>query len=102
MDDRSLVLLVRFKSSLSLDEAKPIVEERAPEFKALSGLKQKYYLEDVNTGELAGLYMWESGESLESYRNSDLRATIADAYRAEGEPRVEVYRIFKTLREEEP
>jgi heme-degrading monooxygenase HmoA len=102
MGNRAVVLLVRFRSSLSADEVNSVVEERSPEFRALSGLRQKYYLEDVETGELAGLYMWESGDALESYRNSELRATIAEAYRAEGEPRVEVYRVIKTLREEEP
>jgi heme-degrading monooxygenase HmoA len=102
MGDRALVLLVRFKSGLSRDEAEAIVEERTPEFRALPGLQQKYYLEDVNTGDLAGLYLWDSGDSLESFRNSELRASIAEAYRAEGEPRVEIYRVFKTLREEEP
>lgn len=102
MADPALVLLVRLKSSLSLDEAKAIVEERAPEFEALSGLQQKYYLEDVNTGEMGGLYLWDSAESLEAYRNSELRSSIAEAYRAVGEPRVEVYRVFKTLREEKP
>lgn len=102
MSNPALVLLVRFESSLSLDEAKRVVEERAPEFRALSGLQQKYYLEDVDTGEIAGLYLWASVEALESYRSSELRASIAEAYRAVGEPRVEVYRVFETLRKEEP
>ena len=100
MKKPALVLLVRLKSSLSHDEVNRIVEERAPEFRALSGLQQKYYLQDTQTGEFAGLYLWESGECLESYRNSELRASIAKAYKAEGEPRIEVYRVFKTLREE--
>jgi heme-degrading monooxygenase HmoA len=101
MDNPALVLLVRLKSSLSFDEVNRVVEERAPEFRALAGLQQKYYLQDTTTGEFAGLYLWESGESLESYRNSELRASIAEAYKAEGEPRIEVYRVFKTLREED-
>jgi heme-degrading monooxygenase HmoA len=100
MKNPALVLLVRLKSSLSLDEVNRVVEERAPEFRALAGLQQKYYLHDTNTGEFAGLYLWESGECLESYRHSELRASIAKAYKTEGEPRIEVYRVFKTLREE--
>lgn len=102
MGDRAVVLLVRFESALTLEEAREIVEERAPEFEALPGLEQKYYLEDVETGAVAGLYMWDSGESLESFRDSELRASIAEAYRAEGAPRIEVYRVFKKLRDEEP
>jgi len=99
MRDPSLILLVRFRSRLSFDEVMRIVEERAPEFRALDGLQQKYYLQDAATGEIAGLYLWESAEAFTAYRESELRATIAAAYQAEGEPRVEVYRVLKLLRD---
>lgn len=95
-----LALLVRVKSPLPLDEVMKIAEERAPEFKALEGLQQKYYLHDAATGEYGGLYLWESQEGLAAYRDSELRASIAKAYQAEEEPRVEVYRVVKTLRED--
>ncbi len=100
MNEPVLVLLVRFTSPLKLDEVMKVVEERAPEFRALAGLQQKYYLQDAATGEYAGLYLWDSPEALGAYRESELRASIARAYQAEGEPRVDVYRVFKTLREE--
>jgi len=100
MDEPTHILLVRFKSQLSLDEVMRVVEERAPDFKALSGLQQKYYLQDAATGEYAGLYLWDSPEAITAYRESELRASIAKAYRADGEPRVEVYRVFKTLRDD--
>jgi len=93
-------LLVRFKSRLTLDEVMNVVEERAPEFQALQGLQQKYYLQDAVSGEYGGLYLWESQDALTAYRESELRASIAKAYQVEGEPRVEVYRIVKTLRDE--
>ncbi len=96
----ALVLMVRFKSRLPREEAMTIAEERAPDFEALPGLQQKYYLEDVKTGVMAGLYLWDSAESLEAYRTSELRASIAETYQAEEEPRVEVYKLLKTLREE--
>ena len=99
MSEPDLVLLVRFKSRLTFDEVATIVEERAPEFKALTGLQQKYYLQDVATGECGGLYLWDSADSLAAYRESELQATIAEAYQTEGEPRIEVYRVFKTLRD---
>ena len=92
--------MVRFKSRLSYDEVMKIVEERAPEFRALEGLQQKYYLHDPQSGELAGLYLWESKEGLDAYRESELRASIGKAYQTEGEPRVEVYKIVKKLRED--
>lgn len=97
----ALVLLVRVKSTLSFEEVVKIMEERAGDFRALAGLQQKYYLQDPISGEYAGLYFWESAEALAEYRDSELRASIAEAYRAEGKPRVEVYRVIKPLREEQ-
>jgi quinol monooxygenase YgiN len=100
MKNPEFTLHVRFRSKLPFDEVMKIVEERAPEFRALAGLQQKYYLQDPATGEIAGLYLWESQEALAAYRESELRASIAEAYQAEGEPRVEVYRVVKTLRDD--
>lgn len=99
MADPALVLLVRFKSRLSLEEVTKVLEARAPAFRALAGLQQKYYLQDQASGEIAGLYLWESPEALAAYRESELRTGIAEAYQAEGEPRIEVYRVLTTLRE---
>jgi len=93
------VLLVRFRSALPFAEVERVMEERAPEFRALHGLLQKYYLHDETTGEIAGLYLWESPDALAAYRDSALRATIAEAYQAVGEPRVELYRVVAPLRE---
>jgi len=100
MKNPEFTLHVRFRSKLPFDEVMKIAEERAPEFRALAGLQQKYYLRDPATGEIAGLYLWESQEALTAYRESELRASIAKAYQAEGEPRVEVYRVVKTLRDD--
>lgn len=100
MSHPELVLLVRFKSPLTLDQVLEIVDKRAPEFRALAGLQQKYYLQDASSGEYAGLYLWSSAEPLDAFRESELRASIAAAYQVQDEPRVEVYNVFKTLRED--
>ncbi len=100
MSQPAIVLRVRFKSSLTLDQVNEIVEKRAPEFEALTGLQQKYYLQDAISGEYAGLYLWESPEALAEYRDSELKASIAKAYQAEGEPDIEVYNVLKVLRED--
>jgi len=100
MSQPAIVLRVRFKSSLTLDQVNDIVEKRAPEFEELTGLQQKYYLQDVVSGEYAGLYLWESPEALAEYRDSELRASIAEAYQAEGEPDIEVYKVLKVLRDD--
>jgi len=100
MKQPKLVLRVRLKSELSFEEITEIMERRAPEFEALPGLIQKYYLHDPVSGEYGGLYLWDSPEALASYRESDLRASIAAAYQGRGEPDIEVYTVVKVLRDE--
>jgi len=99
MSHPKLVLLVKFHSKLSLDEVLEVMNSRADEFRALSGLKQKYYLQDAATGEYGGLYLWDSPEALNAYRESELRASIAAAYQATTEPRIEVFNVLKPLRD---
>lgn len=99
MNKTSLILLVKFKSRLSQEEIENVIDSRAGEFRALKGLQQKYYLREPATQEYAGLYLWESREDFEAYRDSELRATIAEAYQTEGAPRIEVYDVLRPLRE---
>ena len=99
MNPPEIIMLVRFKTSLSFEEVTKVAKERSPEFEALEGLQQKYYLQDTSSGEYAGLYLWKSPEALAEYRDSELRASIAKAYQLQGEPRIEVYKVLKTLRD---
>ena len=57
MSQPSLVLLVKFKSPLTLEEVEKVVDSRVDEFRALKGLQQKYYLQGPGTHEYAGLYL---------------------------------------------
>ena len=95
----TMVLLVKFRSPLSLEQIRTVVDSRIDQFRALDGLLQKYYLQEPTTGEIAGLYLWDSPDSLAEFRDSDLRKTIAKAYEAVGAPRVEVFQIFEILRD---
>jgi len=99
MSRPALVLLVKFRTALSTEEAQQVIDSRIDQFRALDGLSQKYYLQDTETGEMAGLYLWDSAEALADFRESELRASIASAYQVVGEPRIEVFRIFDILRD---
>ncbi len=98
MSNPVLAVLVRFHSALSMEEINEVIHSRIEEFRALEGLEQKYYLRNEATGEVAGLYLWRSEEDFTAYLNSALRASIAEAYQTEGEPRVELFHIQETLR----
>ena len=99
MNQSSLILLVKFKSPLSLDEVTKVIDSRIDEFKSLKGLQQKYYLQEPTTHEYAGLYLWESKEDFLDFRDSELQSTIAKAYQTEGAPRIEVFDVIKPLRD---
>lgn len=98
MSNPSLILLVKFKSPLSLGEVEKVIDSRIGEFRVLKGLQQKYYLQEPATQEYAGLYLWETKKDFEAFRDSELRATIAEAYQTEGEPRIELFSVLKPLR----
>jgi len=74
------VLLVKFRSPQSLEEVNKVVDSPIEQFRALDGLTQKYYLQDSEAGEYAGLYLWRSPDALAEFRDSELRGTIAKAY----------------------
>jgi heme-degrading monooxygenase HmoA len=92
------IQLVKLKSSLPYDEVMRVMEERAPEFRAIPGLVQKYYGHEKETGEFCGVYIWESEESLKEFRQSELARTIPVAYKADGQPRIEVFDVISLLR----
>jgi heme-degrading monooxygenase HmoA len=92
-------VLVRLRSELDHDEIVEIMNARAPEFRALEGLEQKYYLHDPETGEYGGFYVWRSADDVRQYRESELAASIAAAYRGVGAPQVTVFEIVMPLRD---
>ncbi|MFQ5912548.1 MAG: YdhR family protein [Nitrospinota bacterium] len=96
-----LVQFVKFKSGLSDAEVRQTMEGRAPQFRALPGLLQKYYVRENETGEYAGIYFWDSEESMREFRQSELARTIPIVYKAVGQPRVEVLEMVLALRPEE-
>lgn len=93
-----ILLLVRFKSSLPREEFESRYKKRLPEFRALPGLIQKYYLYDSTSDEWGGLYLWDSQSSLDEYLASDLRKTIPEVYQIVGEPRIERTAVIDILR----
>ena len=95
-----IVQVVKYKTGLSDAEAAKTIAQRAPQYKALPGLRQKLYIREPKTGEYGGVYVWDDEDSMRAFRESDLAGTIPAAYRVEGEPRVEVFEVVSVLRPE--
>ena len=84
-----IIQIVRFKSGLSDEKVLKMYKARAPQYRALPGLKQKYYLRFPETGEHGAVYLWESETDIKAFRQSELGRTISSAYQVEGTPKVE-------------
>jgi len=84
---------------MSDDEVRKVMQNRAPQFRALSGLVQKYYGYEDSTGMHTGIYIWDSEESMREFAESELAKTIPEAYQVETQPRVEIFEMIFPLRE---
>ena len=94
-----IMLIIKAKTELPEEEFLRIAKERKPQFAAIPGLIQKYYIKTQNPGEYGGVYIWDSMESLRKYRESELASTIAKAYQTVGVPSMEIINIKFELRD---
>ncbi|MEJ2308843.1 MAG: YdhR family protein [Gammaproteobacteria bacterium] len=93
------IMYVRIKSDLDPEELDRRVNERKPLFLEVPGLIQKMYGRDEATGDVCGIYFFESKEALAAFRETELAKTIAAAYEAT-DIRIEVYDVLFPLRPE--
>jgi Putative mono-oxygenase ydhR len=76
------VLFVRIRSGLDAAEFDRRLIERRPRFRDVPGLVQKIYGRDAATGDVCGIYFFDSGEALTAFRETELAQTIPAAYEA--------------------
>jgi heme-degrading monooxygenase HmoA len=93
-----VVQIVKFKSGMSDGGVVALYTDRAPKYRALKGLVQKYYLRFPATDEHGAVYVWESEEAMKKFRESDLARTITSAYQVQGAPNVETAEVVMLLR----
>ena len=90
------ILFVRIKSGLDVEEFDRRLLERRPRFREVPGLVQKIYGRDETTGDVCGIYFFESKEALAAFRETELAATIPSAYEAI-DVRREIYEVLYPL-----
>lgn len=93
-----ILQIIKLKSNLPEEALLAIANERAPQFKEIKGLLQKYYVKIGQSGQYGGIYVWESQEALNTYRNSDLAKSIPEAYEIVEAPTIEIMDILFQLR----
>ena len=91
------ILYVRIKSDLEPSEFDRRLLERRPRFEGVPGLVQKVYGRDPETGDVCGIYFFDSVQSLTQFKESELARSIPQAYEAVNVRR-EVYEVLYTLR----
>jgi hypothetical protein len=91
------ILYVRIKSDLEQSEFDRRLLERRPRFQEVPGLVQKVYGRDPETGDVCGIYFFDSVKSLTQFKESELARSIPQAYEAVNVRR-EVYDVLYTLR----
>ncbi|MGF0258084.1 hypothetical protein ACQR3V_29245 [Rhodococcus erythropolis] len=87
------ILFMRFTSRLDASERAKLTAEGLPVLRKLSGLIQKYYVADRVGTEVGGIYVWEDLESLKSYLNGPIVASISDRYATEADPDYEILEV---------
>jgi hypothetical protein len=90
------VLFVRITSALEPEEFDRRLAERRPQFREVPGLVQKVYGRDPETGDVCGIYFFESGQALRAFRETELARSIPSAYEAT-HVRREVYEVLYPL-----
>ena len=91
-----VILFVRIRSDLDRAEFERRLLERRPRFRAVPGLQQKVYGRDPRTGDVCGIYFFESDEALNAFRETELARTIPKAYEA-ADVRREAYDVLYSL-----
>ena len=93
-----ILQIIKLKSNLPEDELLKRAKEREPQFTAIPGLLQKYYVKIDESGAYGGIYVWDSPEALSSYKESDLAKSIPEAYEITEAPNIEIMDILFQLR----
>ena len=94
-----ILQIIKLKSNLPEEALLTKARARESMFKAIPGLIQKYYVKTGEPQQYGGIYVWDSPESLQEFRNSDLAKSIPEAYEIVEAPHIELMDILFQLRD---
>ena len=93
------ILYVLYKSGLPIEEIFKRFKERAEKYRNVKGLVQKLYIHDESTGHVGGIYVFDTKESLEAFKASDLAKSLGDAYQFVEPPQRRIFNLVLVLHE---
>ena len=94
--------LVRFASRLTYDEVLERFEAGSEKYRQVPGLLQKYYVHYPETDEYGGVYVWDSEDSLQAWRETYPLSTLAGTYQVKDGPHREVLDVMVVLHADRP
>jgi hypothetical protein len=94
------VLMILYKSRLPITRVEELFRERMGKYRAVPGLLQKLYVNDRATGQVGGIYVFDTEEHLNDFRGSDLEKSIEQVYQCTERPTFRVLDVVHALHEE--
>ena len=98
-NNEMIIQVIKIQSPLAEEELIERAQKRAEKFRAIPGLVQKFYVRRGGEGAYAGIYIWDSKESMMAFKGSELAKTIPTAYELQGPPEIEISDMLFQLRE---
>jgi heme-degrading monooxygenase HmoA len=93
-----LIHTVEFESALTFEDVVQVAKDRKPDYEAVPGLIQKYYVKTDKPNRYQGVMIWDTPASLQAFRETDLPATVGPSYAVVGTPEVRVSEVMFPLR----
>ena len=92
-----IIQLVRYKSGLTYDDVMERFDARSNRYRRVPGLLQKYYVHYPDAEEYGGVYLWESEEALQNWRDTNLAGSLAETYQVKDGPHSEIADVMLVL-----
>ncbi|MHA2284018.1 MAG: YdhR family protein [Promethearchaeota archaeon] len=93
------IMVLLFETGLKIEDLVKTSNERFEKFLHVKGLLQKFYISDRNSNQIGGVYVFDSKENLEAFRESELSKSTSETYKFLGPEDARFYNISRTLRE---
>lgn len=92
------ILTFKFRTAMTDDAIVAHMDSRREIFREVEGLLQKYYCREPETGAFCGVYLFDTAEHAQAYRDGKVIAGIPEALQVEGELRIEQLDFIMALR----
>ena len=91
------LLLFVFQSGLPEDKVRQVVDERAEQYRSVTGLILKCYLHDTQSQHIGAVFIFDSKENVQSFLDSELAKSTGNAYRFSEPSMCRVFEITRML-----